>query len=290
METFKYHMPGALDEAVSLMESAGENALYIAGGTDVMVRIKEGWARPDALISLNRIKELNALELDSDSGELRIGSRTTHRALETSAMIQSRFPIIHDAVSNIGSVQVRNVGTMGGNVANAAPSADGAVPLLALDARVEIHGAGGARQVGIADFFVGPGQTVLKKSDILTRFVIPKKEPASAGAYAKFSRRAAMELPIVGTGVLLALEEDGVTCKKARICLGVAAPTPMRAKKAEAFLTGKAVDEAALGKAGEIAAAESKVRDSARGRAWHRREIIRVNVRRMGLKCLERIA
>ena len=284
-------MPDTLDEAVSMMESSPGQAWYIAGGTDVMPKIKDQQIHPDRLISLNRIKGLDVIEPDPESGGLRIGARVSHRTLETSALIESEYPIIHDAVRNIGSLQVRNVATIGGNIANAAPSADGAVPLLTLDATVETYGPGGRSTMRIADFFKGPGQSHLKKSEIITRFIIPKQATWAGGAYIKFSRRAAMEIPMVSVGVMLALDEtDGATCKTARIALGVAAPTPMRAKQAELFLMGKKLDEAILDQAGDIAANESKVRDSARGVAWHRREMIRVHVKRMGLAGLDRIS
>jgi len=283
-------MPDTLDDAISMMESSQGQAWYIAGGTDVMPKIKDEQIQPDRLISLNRIKGLDVIEPDPESGELGIGARVSHRTLETSALIKSDYPIIHDAVRNIGSLQVRNVATIGGNIANAAPSADGAVPLLTLDTTVETYGPGGRATMPIADFFKGPGQSHLKKSDIITRFIIPKQATWASGAYIKFSRRAAMEIPMVSVGVMLALETDGATCKMARIGLGVAAPTPMRAKKAELFLIGKKLDEAILDEAGDIAANESKVRDSVRGVAWHRREMIRVHVKRMGLKGLDRIS
>ena len=290
MKPFNYLMPESLDDAISMMASSQGQAWYIAGGTDVMPKIKDHQILPDTLISLNKIKDLDRIESDTKSGGLFIGARVTHRTLETSSMIKSDYPIIHDAVSNIGSLQVRNVATIGGNIANAAPSADGAVPLLTLDATVETFGPQGRSTMKIADFFKGPGQSHLKKSEVITRFIIPKQETLASGAYIKFSRRSAMEIPMVSVGVMLAMESDGRTCKTAKIGLGVAAPTPMRAKKAELFLIGQKISEALLDEAGEIAANESLVRDSVRGVAWHRREMIRVHVKRMGLKSLERIS
>ncbi|WP_299981978.1 hypothetical protein [Desulfobacula sp.] len=140
----------------------------------------------------------------------------------------------------------------------------------------------------VKDLFIAPYKTVLKPREILKKITIPPQEPHTGSAYIKFGRRAAMELPLIGIGVLLTLDDDD-TCAKARICLGVAAPTPMRAFDAENFLVGKKIDENILIEAGKIAADESKVRDSIRGKAWHRKEMIRVHVRRMGLKCLNMI-
>jgi len=202
--------------------------------------------------------------------------------------VQHQYPIIHDAVKNIGSVQIRNVATIGGNLVNAVPSADGAIPLIALDAKANIYGTKGQRSIELRRFFLGPGQCDLDEGEILTEIVIPPLAPCTGGAYIKHGRREAMELPMLGVGVLLSLEEDMATCAKARICLGVAAPTPFRALQAEKHLAGKAIDENNLSEAGRIAGQESKVRDSIRGVAWYRREMVGVLVKRMGLKALER--
>ncbi|MCD4743236.1 MAG: hypothetical protein K8R67_12240, partial [Desulfobacteraceae bacterium] len=145
----------------------------------------------------------------------------------------------------------------------------------------------GERSADVKDIFIAPYKTILKPGEILKKITIPPQAPNTGSAYIKFGRRAAMELPLIGIGVLLTLEDDLETCNKARICLGVAAPVPMRAFDAEKSLVGKKINEEILIEAGKIAAAESKVRDSVRGKAWHRKEMIRVQVRRMGLTCLE---
>jgi len=289
MKNFSYLMPETIDEAISLLESHGEKAGYIAGGTDVMVKIKEGNLSPDYLVSLKHIPAMNDLSLDKESGELHIGALTTHRMLEKSSLIRLQYPILHDAVINIGSVQIRNVATIGGNLVNAVPSADGAIPLIAMDARVRFRGPRGEQTEDLIKFFLGPGQNILEHGEILTEIIIPPLLPRSGSAYIKFGRRAAMELPLLGVGVLLSLDEDMKHCARARICLGVAAPTPLRALEAEKFLAGKVVDEKTLVEAGRIAGDESKVRDSIRGVAWYRKEMVNVQVKRMGMKCLERI-
>jgi carbon-monoxide dehydrogenase medium subunit len=198
------------------------------------------------------------------------------------------YPILHDAVKNIGSVQIRNVATIGGNLVNAVPSADGAIPLIALDGKAHIYGAKGRRAVDLRRFFLGPGQCDLERGEILLEIVIPPLLPRTGGAYVKHGRREAMELPMLGVGALLSLEEDMATCARARICLGVAAPTPLRCLGAEKYLVGKTVDETSLTEAGRLAAEESRVRDSIRGLAWYRREMVGVLVKRMGMKALVR--
>ncbi|MDA3791570.1 MAG: xanthine dehydrogenase family protein subunit M [Desulfobacula sp.] len=289
MKAFKYLSPTTVEEAIAFHGQHSETAKYMGGGTDVIVKVKEGWMEPDFLISLKKIKEMGELHKNDATGELSIGAMVTHATLEKSLMIQNEYPIIYDAVSNIGSLQVRNVGTIGGNLINAVPSADGAIPLIALDGVALLHGPEGERSVPVKDLFVSPYKTILKPREILKKITIPPQSPYTGSAYIKFGRRAAMELPLIGIGVLLTLDEIQGTCTKARMCLGVAAPTPMRAFDAEKFLVGKKIDEALLIEAGKIAADESRVRDSVRGKAWHRKEMIRVHVKRMGQKCLELI-
>ncbi len=289
MRPFTYLIPRTLDEAISFHESHGERAKYIAGGTDVLIKIKEQKISPDYLVSLKHILGQDRPLLDRETGELYIGAFVTHRMIEQSPIVRARYPILYDAISNIGSVQVRNVATIGGNLVNAVPSADGAAPLIALDSRVNIHGPKGERSMDLDRFFLGPGQCDLERSEILTEIVVPPMLPRTGSAYIKFGRRAAMELPLLGVGVLISLDEDHRQCVKARIALGVAAPTPIRAMEAERYLEGRPITDETLHEAGQIAAGESRVRDSIRGVAWYRREMVGVLVRRMGKKSLERI-
>ena len=289
MKEFAYLVPESIDEAISLYAAHGDKARYIAGGTDVIVKLKEGWITPDYLISLKRLSSLQRFEFDKTTGRLHIGALVTHRVLEKSELIQRDYTILHDAVVNIGSVQIRNVATIGGNLVNAVPSADGAVPLIALDAAVTLTGPEGEKTGELVNFFTGPGENILQPGEILSEITIPPLLPNTAGAYIKFGRRAAMELPLIGVGLLLSMDENLDICVKTRICLGVAAPTPLRAFKAEAFMTGKPITDETLEEAGTIAGEESHVRDSFRGAAWHRREMIRVLVKRIGRRCFERI-
>ncbi len=288
MKKFTYLVPKNLDEAVSLHESYGERAKYIAGGTDVLVKVKEGKLKPDYLISLKQILKQDKPYMNPETGELFIGAFVTHRKIEKSSIVQLKYPVLHDAVKNIGSVQIRNVATIGGNLVNAVPSADGAIPLITLDGRAHIYGTKGDRYVDLLRFFLGPGQCDLDRGEILTEIVIPPLALRTGSAYVKHGRREAMELPMLGVGVLLSLKEDMTTCAKARICLGVAAPTPLRCFAAEKYLVGKTVDENTLAEAGKLAGEESRVRDSIRGLAWYRREMVGVLVKRMGLKALHR--
>lgn len=287
MHKFDYLMPVSIDEAISLCASYGEQAHYIAGGTDVMIKIKEGKISPQYLISLRHLQE-GLDHIEHKDGELRIGAMVTHRMLELSPVIGKEFPILIDAVENIGSVQIRNAATIGGNIVNAVPSADGAIPLITLGAEVHLRGPKGERSMALEDLFIGPGQTLIEYGEILLEFVIPRLPAHTGGAYWKHMRRAAMELPILGVAVLVSLQDDMVTCTDARIGLGVLAPTPMRAKNAEAILRGNKLDEDLLKKAGKAAAEECRARDSIRGKAWYRRDMVEVLVPRMARVAMER--
>jgi len=285
VRSYEYLKPTSLKEALELLGRYGEKAKLVAGGTDLMVQWKKKIISPEYVISLRNVPELSFVTYESD---LKIGSATTHRTLELSPIIREHFPILLDAVSNLGSVQVRNSATIGGNICNAAPSADTAPPLLALDAVAHIAGPQGERTMPIAEFFKGPSRTALASGEIVTHFSIPRPSPNTGMAYWKHTRRKAMDLPILGVAVLLSFGQDGKTCAKARISLGVAAPTPMRARKAEAYLEGKEVDRGALDESGKIAAGEASPRTTIRGSQWYREEMIRVLVRRTGLMCIER--
>jgi carbon-monoxide dehydrogenase medium subunit len=285
VRTFEYLKPTSIPGVLDLLERHGEEAKLIAGGTDVMVQWKKRIISPRYLISVRNVSELQKL---SANGGLSIGSAVTHRTLELDRGIRSTFPIITDAVANLGSVQVRNSATMGGNICNAAPSADTAPPMLVLEADVHVKGPGGDRTIALAEFFQGPSRTVLKPNECVTHFSVSQLLPRTGAAYWKLSRRKAMDLPILGVAMLLSLEEDMHTCTKARVALGVAGPTPRRAPQTEAFLEGKPVDEEVLREAGKIAAQEASPRTTIRGSEWYRRNMIEVLVRRTGGICLER--
>jgi CO/xanthine dehydrogenase FAD-binding subunit len=237
----------------------------------------------------------------------------THRMIEKSELIKKDFSALADAVGWLGSIQIRNVATIGGNICTAAPSADTATPLLVLGTQVKIKNLKEERTVPIDEFFKGPGETVLRSGEMIKELMIPKPLPHTGSAYYKLQRRLALDLPILGVSVLLSLdknkitcsdilcttspissilhkmEEDQIVCKEVRIALGVAAPTPIRAVKAEALLRGKYLSDELLEEAAETAAKEAQPRDSIRGEAWYRRDMIKVLVKRMSMKSIERV-
>ncbi len=285
MRTFQYLKPATLAETVEILDQYGPKARVIAGGTDLMIQWKKKLLSPEYMVSLRNVPELNFIDC---TGALSIGSATRHRSLELSEEIKRRYPIIYDAVSQLGSVQVRNSATIGGNLCNAAPSADTAPPMLVLDAEAVIQSSRGQRMVPITQFFKGPGKTAVAPGEVLSELRISEPLPRTGMAYWKHTRRKAMDLPILGVAMLISFEEDMQTCAKARIGLGVAAPTPMRAFKAEEYLVGKAVTVETLNKTGEIAAQEASPRTTIRGSEWYRRDMIKVLVKRTGLWCTQR--
>jgi carbon-monoxide dehydrogenase medium subunit len=310
MKRFDYLKPKTLDEALALLNQYGKKAALIAGGTDVIVMIKQKTMAPDVLISLQGIPSFDQIQYD---GSLRIGAMVTHRALEKSELIRKEFSALADAVDVLGSIQIRNVATIGGNICTAAPSADTVAPLMVLGAQVKLKSAKSERTIPIEQFFTGPGETVLHQGEILTEISIPKPLPNTGSAYWKHQRRQALDLPILGVAVLISLDKatvtcsdilcttspistvlhslegDEVVCKEIRIALGVAAPTPMRAIKAEKLLREQKISDELLEEVAETASKEAQPRDTIRGEAWYRREMIKVLVKRMVMKSIERV-
>lgn len=276
MVRFEYLEAGTAKEAVSLLARFRGEACPIAGGTDLVVQMRYREASPKYLINLKTISDLDYLV--EDAGGLRIGALTTIRAIETSPLIKERYGILAQAAHLLGSVQVRNLATIGGNLCHAAPSAETAAPLLALGARARLLSTDGERTIPLEDFFVGPSKTSLKEGEILTELQAPTPSPKSAGVYLKHSIRKAMDIAFIGTGVVV--EMDGESCKDIKIALGAVAPVPMRAPKAEAHLRGKKLEEGLLREAGEIASLECSPISDIRCSAEHRREIVKVFVRR----------
>jgi carbon-monoxide dehydrogenase medium subunit len=310
MKKFDYLRPQTLEEALSLLNQHGEKAKLIAGGTDVIVLIKQKAMMPEVLISLRGIPGLDQIRYN---GALKIGPMVTHRDIEKSEVIRKEFSALTDAADVLGSIQIRNVATIGGNICTAAPSADTATPLLVLGTQVKIKSLKEERIIPIEEFFKGPGESVLKTGEMVKELIIPKLLPNTGSAYYKLQRRLALDLPILGVSVLLSLdknkvacsdmlctaspissilhkmEEDEIICKDVRIALGVAAPTPMRAVKAEVLLRGKKLSDELLEEVANTASQEAQPRDSIRGEAWYRKDMIRVLVKRMAMKSIERV-
>ncbi len=284
MINYVYHKPAELAEVFSLLEQHGAKAELIAGGTDVMVYIKQSNQAPEALISLRNLGDLSYIQ---KNGDYQIGALTTHRMLEQSELVQNELTALYQGASQVGSIQIRNVATIGGNICNAAPSADTAAPLMIMDAKLVLKSNRGEREVAIQDFFVGPSETTKEWDEILTEIIIPKPKGNFGSAYCKHSRRKAMNLPIIGVAVGLSVSNESVI-EDARIALTVAAPTPIRVPLAEEFLLGKTVTDELLKEAGEMASSPEccSPRDSLRCEGWYREDMVRILIPRVAKEAI----
>jgi carbon-monoxide dehydrogenase medium subunit len=285
-ESYQYYKPENLGQVFDLLDQYGDKARLVAGGTDVFVQQRQTTERPEAMISLRHVGELAGIAMAGD--HLVIGGATTLRAIERSGLLAEKFEILVDAARQMASVQIRNVATIGGNIVTAAPSADTAGPLLSLGAMVELKSTAGVRQVPLKQFFAGPSRTVIEPGEVLCQFLIPVPKGPSGGCYIKMSRRKAMDLALVSVGVQLELDKAGQTIVKARVGLGVAGPTPMRSLAAEAKLDARPATEATLEDAARVSCDDTACRDSVRGQAWYREEMIEVMTLRAGRRALAR--
>jgi carbon-monoxide dehydrogenase medium subunit len=277
-EPLEIFQPKSLKEASALLKEKGPGGRFLAGGTDLLIAVKEKGLKPKYVVDLKRIPGLTGIRQESD-GSVTIGALTTMREVEISPIVLKKYPFLARSAAEVGSVQIRNRATIGGNMANATPSADIAPALIALDAKARIAGLNGERTILLEELFRGPGQTVLAPEEILTAIVIPPVTDALRGDYIKFSPREMMDLAYVGIAVALEMN-GGKRCQKVRIALGAVSPTPMRARRAEALLENQTITEELAEKAGAEAAAESKPISDVRSSADYRREMVRVNTKR----------
>jgi carbon-monoxide dehydrogenase medium subunit len=284
IKPFEYLAPSSLVEALSDLERVGNEAKIIAGGTDLVPSLKLRLTEQKYIIDLSRVKELDFIE--SSNGQLRIGALTKHSALERSPHVREAAYVLAEAASQIGSSQIRNMGTVGGNLANASPCSDTATPLLALEADVKLVNSSSERAVSLQSFFTGVKKTVLQSDELLTEIRVPVQSQETGAAFIKVGRRSGPELAIVSSAAAVTLGNH--TCEGVRIALGSVAPTPFRAKKAESFLTGRALDEESIREASEIASEEISPISDVRASAEYRREITKVIVEMVIKKAIER--
>ncbi|MFZ5649236.1 MAG: FAD binding domain-containing protein [Bacillota bacterium] len=273
---FDYHAPESLDEACRLLARLGSRAKVFAGGTDVLVKMKHDLLSPEVLVSLKNISELRGINYVQGRGVV-IGAGTTHNELANSPLLQEKYLSVCEAAHHMANNQVRNVGTIGGNIVNAVPSADLPPILIALSAGVKLVGTSGEREVPLKNFFTGPGQSIIKSDEILTEIVIPD-QPTTGSTYIKFGLRRSGALAVVGVAV--AITVDGSIIREARIAMGAVAPTPMRAVMAEQLLKGREISDELLEEAGVCASGECKPISDIRGSEEYRRDMVRVFTRR----------
>jgi aerobic carbon-monoxide dehydrogenase medium subunit len=278
-EPLEMYQPTSLQEASRLLKDNGPGGRFLAGGTDLVIAIKEKGLLPKYVVDLKRVPGLSGIRENGD-GSISIGALTTMREIETASPITGKFPFLAQSAAEVGSIQIRNRATVGGNMANATPSADVAPALIALNARTKIFSAAGERTVSLEEFFRGPGQTVMNPDEILTEITIPKTDSRLVGEYIKFSPRDMMDLAYVGVAVAYVLGEKERRCENVRIVLGAVAPIPMRSPKAEAILEGRILTEELATSAGEMAAQEAKPISDVRSSADYRRAMVGVMTKR----------
>jgi carbon-monoxide dehydrogenase medium subunit len=281
---FEIALPDTL-EACQRALADGEDVKLVAGGTDLLPQMKNGLVKLRRVIDLSGLLELKLIEVRADGG-LRVGAAVSARTLELTGAVRDSFAALAESAAVVGSYQIRNLATLGGNLANAAPSADMAPPLLALDAELLIAGPRGERRVPVADFFLGVRRTQLEPDELLVEVVIPAPGPGSGGTYVRHTPRRELDIAVVGVASQLTVL-DG-RCVKARVALAAVAPVPLRATAAEARLVGEAVSPALIDEAAELAVAAARPISDQRGTAEFRQHLVRVLTRRTLTTALER--
>lgn len=273
---FEYYGPENVPEACQLLARFGTRAKLLAGGTDLLTKIKKREVKPEIIVSLNRIDQLKSITYQKDRGII-IGARATQNEMAKSPLLRQRYSSICEAAHHMANNQIRNTGTVGGNIVNAVPSADLPPILIALGAAIKLESVREQRVMPLEEFHTGVHQSVIAPDEILTEIVVPDQE-MTGSTYIRFGLRRSGALAVVSVAV--AVQMEGEVCREARIALGAAGPVPMRARNAEDLLRDKVINEALLEKAGIAASQECNPRSSIRGSEEYRRDLVRVLTRR----------
>jgi len=272
---FAYYVPQTPEEAVELLVRFGSKARVIAGGTDLLVKMKQGLVAPEVVVSLKNLDRLK--EIGTSEGGLFIGARVTLNELINSPLIGEKYASIAGAAHQMANNQVRHIGTLGGNLTNAVPSADMPPILIALGAQAQVTGPAGQRTFLLEELFLGPGRTCLQQGEILTGVVVPEQS-TTGSTYLKFGLRRSGALAVVGVAAAVTMADGLVS--DARIVLGAVAPVPLRAKEAEKTVQGRAFTPELAEEAALVAAQECRPISDIRGSAEYRQDLVRVFTRR----------
>ena len=283
MKKFDYYQPQSLKEAYSLMEKSKGNGRYVAGGTDIIIRIKQKAVQPEALISLKGIDALTGIRCN---GGLSLGSMTPFRDIEKDVTIARDYPALAQAVRVLANPQIRNVATIGGNLANSAPSADSAPPLVVMEAGLTLEGPGGKRDIPIEEFFTGPGENIMDPVEVLTEIKIPEKASNTGMAFLK-AGRVAQDIAIINACALLVM--DNGKCRKCRLAVGAVAPVPLRLREVEKIIEGEEVVPDLLDRVGRMVEQEVSPITDVRSTEEYRRTMSGVLIRRAIQQALEGI-
>ncbi len=279
MKNFDYLEPTTVAEACALLKQHAGEAKVFAGGSHLTILMKQGLYEPKSLVNIKRIPELRGIQYDSKEG-LTIGALVTHRELETSALVKEKFPVLCEAEREVANIRVRSMGTVGGNLASGEPLTDLSQIFIALDGKVRIVGPNGARTMAVEELFLDFYTTSLADDEILTQVVLPPLQPRSGIEYIRFSSSSVVDKPSAGVAVRLTLNTGDEAIQAARIVLGCVGPTPVRARKAEALITGKKLAAELIAEAGGIASQECSPTSDLRGSEQYKRAIVRTLVKR----------
>jgi aerobic carbon-monoxide dehydrogenase medium subunit len=282
--SFEYLRPKTVPEVVALLQQYGDEAKILSGGQSLIPMMKLRLARPGYLIDINRISGL--AHITEEGGYLKIGGLTREAELESSPVIRSKYPIIVDTAHVIADPQVRNLATVGGNLAHGDPANDHPATMVALGAQIVATGPGGERIIPIEDFFLSLFSTALKKDEILTEIRIPIPPPRSGGAYFKLERKVG-DFATAAVAAQVTLDDKGA-CQKVGIGLTNVGPTPVKARKAEEFLRGKKLDETNIRQAAQLAADESEPSADLRGPVEYKKGLVKELTKRALSRALER--
>lgn len=285
MQRLDYISPSSVAEAAAAL--AAREARVLAGGTDLIPQMRAGRRTARRVVDVKHIGAMTAIEV-TPAGGLRIGAAAPVARLHRDAAIEKRFPAITESSRMIGSLQIQNRATFGGNICNGAPSADGVPALIALGAEGEVHGSGGGRRMPLASLFAGPGRTTLAPGEILVAVHVPPPPPRSAAAYVRFTPRREMDIAVAGAGVAVTLDGAG-KISAARCVLASVAPVPLEVPDAAATLVGAAPSAKALIEAGRIAARLAKPISDTRGSADYRRALVEALTARAYARALGRL-
>ena len=285
MKNFRYLEPTSVSEATQLLQEHGWQAKAMAGGQSLILLLREGLIRPDIVVSLLKVPEMGGIQ--QRRSRVEIGALTTHRQIELSPLIKQQFLFVADAYRALGSVQVRNLGTLGGNLCHNAPGSDPPALLMVLDATLDIAGPRKKRTMGIEELGTGFYENSLAEGELLTTINLPAIPSRTGCAYEKHAHRPT-DIPFVGVAARVTLTRNRKTCKEARLALTGVASTTMRAHSAESVLKGQDLNERAIAEAAQVAAGETDPLSDAHASAEYRRKLVPIAVRRVVNLALER--
>lgn len=283
---FKYLAPKTLKEALSMLDKYQDDYKIIAGGQSLLILMKHGLVAPEYLINIKGLSELDYIKYDAGEG-LKIGALTTHRSIEKSDFMKNGYGVLAETENKLASIQTRNWGSIGGNLCHADPAGDPMPVFIALKATLTVSSINGERTMPAEDFSLDYFENALEPNEMLTEIQVPATLPYTGTAYTKFNI-IENDMPTVAAAVSITLASRDGDCQDARVVLGAASPTPVRAVKAEELLKGKKITDELLAEAGEIASTECEPVADIHASADYRSEVVKVLVKRMGKEALAR--